>query len=61
MRKVETAIDPYALLRNFNILLGVDGPGALRGNPLSLFRQLFGRAVQCGGRHVVPGRSVCAA
>jgi len=34
--KVETAIDPYALLRNFNIFLRVHGPLSLGGNPLSL-------------------------
>lgn len=59
MRKVETAIDPYALLRNFNVLLRVDGPGAFRGNPLSLFRQFV--ACACAVGDVVPGRSVCAA
>lgn len=43
--KVETAIDPYALLRNFNIFLRVNWPLSLGGNPLSLcFGQLFARA-----------------
>jgi hypothetical protein len=33
--KVEAAIDPYALLRNFDIFLRVHGPLSLGGNPLS--------------------------
>ena len=34
--KVETSIDPYALLGNFNVFLRVHGPLSLGGNPLSL-------------------------
>jgi len=34
--KVETAIDPYALLRNLDVFLRVHRPLSLCGNPLSL-------------------------
>jgi hypothetical protein len=33
--KIETAIDPYTLLGNFDVFLGVHGPLSLGGNPLS--------------------------
>lgn len=34
--KVEAAVDPDAVVRNGHVLLGIDGPLALGGDPFSL-------------------------
>ena len=51
MGKVETAINPDALLRDIDVVLRVHGPLTLRGNPFSLLtNQTFATAC-CGGSH----------
>lgn len=59
--KVEAAVNPDALLRDLDVLLGVDRPLALGGDPftLSMVNRLLLRVF--AGQAVVLGRSVCAA